>query len=181
MSLATVHFAPMTVVAHRDKANSFRRSSILFRPHVPPTRDSGGVAGYRPRVRSAYYLRVYVHSPGEPGQAEYRRGTCATQGRGTLFALRDVRRHSPRFCCARTWIKDNGLSGCIVRGRPWAFVGIRSNCMVSNGRDTHESGDDLPLTDAKLCNLKPREKPFKANDGHGLYVLVSTTGAPMAI
>ena len=63
----------------------------------------------------------------------------------------------------------------------WAFVGIRSNCMVSNGRDTHESGDDMPLTDAKLCNLKPREKPFKANDGHGLYVLVSTTGAPMAI
>ncbi|WP_172823799.1 Arm DNA-binding domain-containing protein [Paracoccus aminovorans] len=39
----------------------------------------------------------------------------------------------------------------------------------------------MPLTDAKLCNLKPREKPFKANDGHGLYVLVSTTGAPMAI
>ena len=23
----------------------------------------GGVAGYRPRVRSAYYERVYVHSP----------------------------------------------------------------------------------------------------------------------
>lgn len=35
----------------------------------------------------------------------------------------------------------------------------------------------MPLTDAKLRNLKPREKPFKASDGQGLYVLVSTTGA----
>ena len=26
-------------------------------------KDFGGAAGYRPRVRSAYYARVYVHSP----------------------------------------------------------------------------------------------------------------------
>ena len=30
-------FGPITVVPHRDKANPFTRSSILFRPHVPPT------------------------------------------------------------------------------------------------------------------------------------------------
>lgn len=35
----------------------------------------------------------------------------------------------------------------------------------------------MPLTDAKLRNLKPQEKPFKASDGQGLYVLVATTGA----
>lgn len=29
----------------------------------------GGAAGYRPRVRSAYYARVYVHSP--EGQLEH--------------------------------------------------------------------------------------------------------------
>ena len=56
-------FAPITVVAHRDKANIFRRSSILFRPHTPQTKENiGGAAGYRPRVRSVYYMRVYVHS-----------------------------------------------------------------------------------------------------------------------
>lgn len=62
--LATVHFGPITVVPHRDKANPFRRSSILFRPHGPPIRAFGGVAGYRPRVRSVYYERVYVHRQG---------------------------------------------------------------------------------------------------------------------
>ena len=31
----------------------------------------GGAAGYRPRVRSAYYERVYVHSPRRE-QIEYR-------------------------------------------------------------------------------------------------------------
>jgi hypothetical protein len=30
----------------------------------------GGVAGYRPRVRTAYYMRVYVHSP--EGHDKYR-------------------------------------------------------------------------------------------------------------
>ena len=66
LSLATVQFAPITVVAHRDKAITFTRSSILFRPHVPPTKEFGGAAGYRPRVRSAYSVRVYAHSRGCP-------------------------------------------------------------------------------------------------------------------
>ena len=52
-----------TVAPRRDKANPFRRPSILFRPHDPQTKDVGGAAGYRPRVRSVYYERVYVHSP----------------------------------------------------------------------------------------------------------------------
>ena len=53
-----------TVAPSRNKANPFRRSSILFRPLNPSNeRVFGGVAGYRPRVRSAYYERVYVHSP----------------------------------------------------------------------------------------------------------------------
>lgn len=39
LSFATVRFAPITVVAHRDKANPFRRSSILFRPHCPQMKD----------------------------------------------------------------------------------------------------------------------------------------------
>ena len=32
-------FGPITVVPHRAKAGLFRRSSILFRPHPPPTRE----------------------------------------------------------------------------------------------------------------------------------------------
>ncbi len=62
MSFAIVLFSPVTVADSRDKANPFRRPSILFRPHDPQTKDIGGAAGYRPRVRSAYYERVYVHS-----------------------------------------------------------------------------------------------------------------------
>jgi hypothetical protein len=47
----------------------------------------GGDAGYRPRVRSAYYERVYVHSP--EGQYTDRRRRGAVQD---LFGL-----------IARTW------------------------------------------------------------------------------
>lgn len=79
--LATVHFGPITVVPHRDKANPFRRSSILFRPHDPPTRGSGGAAGYRPRVRSDYYERVYVHSPDRSGRSQYMSRERMRQGR----------------------------------------------------------------------------------------------------
>ena len=71
LSFATSLNVPITVVTHRDKANPFRRSSILFRPQALQTKEKfGGVAGYRPRVRSAYYERVYVHSP--EGQFRYR-------------------------------------------------------------------------------------------------------------
>ncbi|GKT11894.1 MAG: hypothetical protein ISEC1_P0867 [Thiomicrorhabdus sp.] len=33
------------------------------------------------------------------------------------------------------------------------------------------------LTDTKLKNLKPRPKPYKEMDSHGLYVEVRKTGA----
>ena len=62
LSFAIVLVGPITVVPRRDKATPFRRSSILFRPHDPQMKEFGGAAGYRPRVRSAYYERVYVHS-----------------------------------------------------------------------------------------------------------------------
>ena len=57
----------------------------------------GGVAGYRPRVRTAYYMRVYTHSPeGHPrykgrdllckGKALKTKGDPRLSGRVTLFA-----------------------------------------------------------------------------------------------
>ncbi len=57
MSFAIVLFTPITVAVRRAKAGIFTRPSILFRPH-----DPGGAAGYRPRVRSVYYMCVYRHS-----------------------------------------------------------------------------------------------------------------------
>ena len=78
LSFATSFFVPITVVTHRDKAYLFRRSSILFRPHDPQRRIFGGDAGYRPRVRSAYYKRVYVHSP--EGHDTDRARTADVQG-----------------------------------------------------------------------------------------------------
>lgn len=85
-----------TVAPRRDKANPFRRPSILFRPHDPQTKDVGGAAGYRPRVRSAYYERVYVHSSSWE-QKSYSRlmGGCKG-GTGILRRFRPVfRRGKP--------------------------------------------------------------------------------------
>ena len=96
LSLAIVLCSPVTVADSRDKANPFRRSSILFRPHVPPTRVFGGAAGYRPRVRSAYYERVYVHSPACTGHHEYRQAAPSSQPQpwwdsGETFRSRQAR------------------------------------------------------------------------------------------
>ena len=74
LSFAIVLVSPITVADSRDKANPFRRSSILFRPHDPQTKDFGGAAGYRPRVRSAYSMRVYRHSRQADAQYIGRRG-----------------------------------------------------------------------------------------------------------
>ena len=64
LSFATSYIEPITVVSHRAKAYPFRRPSILFQPHLSPNEGGyGGAAGYRPRVRSVYYERVYDHSP----------------------------------------------------------------------------------------------------------------------
>ena len=63
LSFATSYIEPITVVSHRAKAYPFRRPSILFQPHLSSNEGgSGGAAGYRPRVRSVYYERVYDHS-----------------------------------------------------------------------------------------------------------------------
>ena len=52
----------------REKAYTFTRLSMLIGPMQ--SRDNsgeiGGAAGNRTRVQSAYYVRVYPHSPGEP-------------------------------------------------------------------------------------------------------------------
>jgi len=50
---------PITVVSHRDKANTFRRSSILFRPQIPPTTGDmveppGTAPGSDPLITSAF-------------------------------------------------------------------------------------------------------------------------------
>ena len=64
LSFATSYSEPITVVSHRAKAYPFKRPSILFQPHLSPNEGGdGGAAGYRPRVRSMYYERVYDHSP----------------------------------------------------------------------------------------------------------------------
>ncbi len=96
LSLATVLCAPITVVAHRDKANPFRRPSILFRPRIPPTKGSGGAAGYRPRVRSAYYGRVYVHSRHCCRHREYRHAGANPQGRHARPRKAACTAHIPR-------------------------------------------------------------------------------------
>src|SRR5262245_49916007 len=54
------HFqnGPITVVPYRAKTKPLLRASILFRPLKPPHRiaaeETGGGAGYCPRVRYAY-------------------------------------------------------------------------------------------------------------------------------
>ena len=68
LSLATVLSAPITVVAHRDKANPFRRSSILFRPHVPPmtgclVEPPGTAPGSDPLITSAFMSIVPCETP----------------------------------------------------------------------------------------------------------------------
>ena len=35
----------------------------------------------------------------------------------------------------------------------------------------------MPLSDVAIRNLKSREKPFKATDSHGLYLLINPTGS----
>ena len=66
LSFATSYIEPITVVSHRAKAYPFKRPSILFQPHLSPNEGGdGGAAGYRPRVRSMYYERVYDHSSEE--------------------------------------------------------------------------------------------------------------------
>jgi hypothetical protein len=60
---------------------------------TPNDRVFGGDAGYRPRVRSAYYERVYVHSRSYPQQCEHRRCAGASQGGITVvFGMKNAPR-----------------------------------------------------------------------------------------
>jgi hypothetical protein len=133
LSLAIMLNGPISVVPHRDKAFLFTRSSILFRPLTPSNeREFGGAAGYRPRVRSAYYRRVYVHSSEEHSQ--YREGSGAAQGAicSAVGANAQVM-HNPCTSYAyrtRRKIKEglrNGRNGCGYCGRE-----------VSTGRPLHK-------------------------------------------
>ena len=65
LSLATVHFGPITVVPHRAKAGPFRRSSILFRPPPSPMREvlvesPGTAPGSEPFIMGAFIAIVPV-------------------------------------------------------------------------------------------------------------------------
>ena len=42
----------------------------------------GGAAGNRTRVQSAYFARVYLHSPGKPERFQYRDYCPAGEGEG---------------------------------------------------------------------------------------------------
>ena len=129
-------FAPITVVAHRAKAGPFGRSSILFRPHPPPTQGkSGGVAGYRPRVRSAYYGCVYRHSPGEPERVEYRPPCGPPQAAATAYenaraftrargGFDGIRRQKPALICSNS---------CSIRSRIDEAIGVWANNVVVIG------------------------------------------------
>src|SRR6056297_764918 len=80
---------PITVVSHRDKATPLHVRRSCFGPVSRQRRVSGGAAGYRPRVRSAYFERVYAHSPRCREQSEYRgfaricKGGWADNGSGS--------------------------------------------------------------------------------------------------
>ena len=83
LSFATIQFVPITVVTHRAKANSFRRSSILFRPHSPQMKGvvvetPGTAPGSDPLISSAFMSIVpkdtfYIGNSNGPckGQCQY--------------------------------------------------------------------------------------------------------------
>ncbi|MEL6336217.1 MAG: 6-pyruvoyl-tetrahydropterin synthase-related protein [Pseudomonadota bacterium] len=121
---ATTLDGPITVVPHRAKANTFRRPSILFRPHNPANiRDVGGAAGYRPRVRSAYSVRVYRHSC---------RSSTANVGRGSEDLKSEVPMdqidHPPASIdrAARAGGGQRPGIGALadLAARPWVAIGI---------------------------------------------------------
>lgn len=37
----------------------------------------------------------------------------------------------------------------------------------------------MPLNDRQIKNAKPEEKPYKLNDGKGLYLYINTTGGKL--
>ena len=94
------------------------------------TGGNGGAAGNRTRVRSAYYKRVYRHSPGEPGQAQYRGTGPAFQGCGICLkrgrAAFPGRRRSFTQASWNVPPPSHGLScgrwPCWRRSSPWCWA-----------------------------------------------------------
>ena len=108
---------PISVVPHRDKAFLFTRSSILFRPLTPSNeREFGGAAGYRPRVRSAYYRRVYVHSP--KGRLQYRDAEAQAQGAICATGTGDAQvMHNP--CTTHAYRTRRKVKGWLRKWDDW--------------------------------------------------------------
>ena len=81
------------MVPHRDKATPLHVRRSCFGPLSRQRRVSGGAAGYRPRVRSAYFERVYAHS--HRYRCTYGYSRCAGICKGGIGLLRPVkaRRH----------------------------------------------------------------------------------------
>ena len=63
--VGTYTSSPITADTIPSERTAFTRPSILFRPPKPSEEEIGGGAGYRPRVRAAYYAVVYRHSQAE--------------------------------------------------------------------------------------------------------------------
>ena len=64
----------------RVKATSLHVRRSYFGPSPCKRQGFGGAAGYRPRVRTAYYTHIYYHSSEEP--FEYNRSAAKTEERG---------------------------------------------------------------------------------------------------
>lgn len=66
------------------ESNAFRRLSMLIGPARPGDNPVkiGGAAGNRTRVQSAYFARVYLHSPGKPEPPQYRAEGASGEGEG---------------------------------------------------------------------------------------------------
>ena len=77
LSFAIVLFGPVRWHPAETKLTPLDVRRSYFGPMIPKRRIFGGAAGYRPRVRSAYYERVYVHSSCE--HPKYNRALWAAQ------------------------------------------------------------------------------------------------------
>ena len=53
--------------------------------------------------------------------------------------------------------------------------------MVLFERDTNilRLDTNMPITDAKIRALKPKERPYKVSDGEGLHMLVQMNGSKL--
>lgn len=166
----------------RAKAVFFTRPSMLVGPMLAPpiTRGrNGGAAGNRTRVRSAYYKRVYRHSPGEPEQDQYRlrrrgiEGRTATSGRSRVPGgdCRSLNgrgrgpgpsppegRSIPSRSCRRAW--GSGWRAAVRYGRragqpkhgPYSAALLRAPGLSAGRRRARQSRRTSRSTKTLACN-----------------------------